>query len=385
MGKKRRLLGGFIGAFALVSATLATSITAGASSARQTYTITVDNAYQPDQHNFEYVDYFPRGQVLPTDPQAVIGNGSILHFTFGGAPDGLHTATFVPPGAAPPGFFGFDGDNGEGHPILNLAAALPTPGCGTAGTPCTYDGTAVVNSGAMPAFAPPDFYVKISLPTSTPTTLHYHCMIHPNMQGSILVVPGVGSSPSAFASNAASQFAADTAGALSAEVSASAAAQAGGFVVAGTATPFVEVAEMLPQTFTVPHGSQLTWNTLSLQDPHTVTFPQGAGSDGVDPLTPPWAPAECEGVPDSAGDTAIAGPPPGFGCPPGSLPELGVNPAPNGVTMILDQSTVATSGVISSPFIGFPGSAQFSFPNPGTYHYQCRIHDHMVGTIIVTP
>jgi plastocyanin len=384
MGKKSRLLGGAVGTLALIAGMLMSSVPAGAGGSPGTYTIGVDAA-NPSGHNFEYVDYFPRGQVLPADPQAVVGNGAVLHFQYQGGPDGLHTATLIPIGETPEQAWNshplvsFDGDNGEAHPILNPDAAFPTPGCESA--ICTYDGTNTVNSGALPAFVGTDFYVRINLSVSTPTTIHYVCLIHPGMQGSIKVVPGTGSSQSAFASNAASQYAADTAGALSAEAAATAAAD-GKFVVAGTATPFVEVAEMLPQTFTVAAGQQVTWNTQTIRDPHTVTFPEGPGSDGVDPLAPPYAPAECEGVPDTAPDTPLAGPPPGFGC--ASFPELGVNPAPNGVTTILDPTTVATSGIISSPPSGFPSSFTFSFPNAGTYHYMCRIHDHMVGTIIVS-
>jgi plastocyanin len=389
MGKKSRLLGGAVGTLALIAGTLISSVPAGAGGSPGTYTIGVDAA-NLSGHNFEYVDYFPRGQVLPTDPQAVVGNGAVLHFQYQGGLDGLHTATLIPTGESPSQAWAsrptviFDGDNGEAHPILNPDAAFPTPGCGSADQPCSYDGTNTVNSGALPAFAGTDFYVRINLSASTPTTIHYVCLIHQGMQGSIKVVPGTGSSQSAFASNAASQYAADTAGALSAEAAATAAAANGNFVVAGTATQFVEVAEMLPQTFTVAAGQQVTWNTLTIHDPHTVTFPQGPGSDGVDPLAPPYAPAGCEGVPDTAPDTPLAGPPPGFGCVSPSFPELGVNPAPNGVSTILDATTIATSGIISSPLSGFPSSFTYSFPNAGTYHYQCRIHDHMVGTIVVS-
>ena len=29
----------------------------------------------------------------------------------------------------------------------------------------------------------------------------------------------------------------------------------------------------------------------------------------------------------------------------------------------------------------FPNSYAFHFPNPGSFAYQCRIHDHMIGSI----
>ncbi len=387
MRRKRRLAGGLIGAFTLVVSTLAASITTGASSSGPpTFTIGIDNA-NPAGHNFEYVDYFPRGQVLSTDPQAIVGNGSVLDFHYLGGRDGLHTAAFLPANATRPPFVIPDTDNGESHLTLNPQAAFPTAGCGqSADNACAYDGTNFVNSGAMPAFQSSDFFVQITVPLSTtPTTVHYFCLIHRGMQGNVTVVPGGGSSASraAFGSSAASQYSADTSDALNAESAATAQAENGNFVVAGTATRFVEVAEMLPQTFTTHAGQQVTWKTLTIKDPHTVTFPQGSGSDSVDPLTPPYAPAECEGSPDTALDTPLAGPPPGFGCT--TFPELGVNPAPNGVGTISDPTTVATSGIISSPFSPFPSSFTFSFPNANTFHYQCRIHDDMIGTIVVTP
>ena len=95
------------------------------------------------------------------------------------------------------------------------------------------------------------------------------------MRGSIRVVPGTGSSPSAFGSTAASQYTADTADALHAEAAATTAGQNGHFVVAGTATQFVEVAENLPQTFTVRAGQQVTWNTLTIRHHHRRRHDRG--------------------------------------------------------------------------------------------------------------
>lgn len=43
--------------------------------------------------------------------------------------------------------------------------------------------------------------------------------------------------------------------------------------------------------------------------------------------------------------------------------------------------TVASSGVIGPPGGPFPSNYTFSFPETGTFTYQCRIHDHMRGVI----
>ena len=43
--------------------------------------------------------------------------------------------------------------------------------------------------------------------------------------------------------------------------------------------------------------------------------------------------------------------------------------------------TVASAGVLGGPHGPFPTSYSFSFPEKGTFTYQCRIHDHMRGVI----
>ena len=144
-------------------------------------------------------------------------------------------------------------------------------------------------------------------------------------------------------------------------------------LIAGTATNFVEVAEMLPLTATVTAGDTVRWVTKTIKDPHTVTFPVGP-----DPSTEP-IPAYCEGTPD----VLQSGPPSGPPCGDPSKFEIHLNPAPVGMTEIASPVTVASSGLIGTPPSPFPTSYSFTFPNPGTYTYQCRIHDHMVGTLTV--
>lgn len=387
MGSRRGLMSCAVAISSLVIGLLAGSVSAGAGGTAGTYLIGVDGP-GPSGHNFEYVDYFPRGQVLPTDPQAVVGNGALIDFRYNFASlDGLHTATLLPFNETPAQAWATQPlvtlDEPEPFPKPMFSPDVvfpPTSGCGSAANPCTYDGTTEVNSGALPAFAGSDFFVKISLASATPRTVHYVCLIHPGMQGNLKVVPGVGSSTAAFASNAASQLAADTAGALAAEAQANSTATVTNpdgthtiTMTAGTATPFVEVVEMLPHNVTIQPGDVVNWVTTSRKDPHTVSFPDtGAGPSLVDPLTPPLAPPpECEGNPD--------GPP--TACP---NPEIPINPAPTGGSVISSAATVATSGIIAN-FPPFGNSFSFSFPNAGTFAYQCRIHDHMNGTISVQP
>jgi plastocyanin len=326
--------------------------------------------------------------VLPKDPHAVIGNGSILHFQYNLASlDGLHTATLLPPTETPAQAWAnhplvvLDEPEPAPKPILNPNAIFQNPtGCGqSASNPCVYTGASEVNSGALPAFAGTDFFVKINLAKPKRTTVHYVCLIHPGMQGSIQVVKGRGPSPEDFAESGREQLEADTKGALAAEAAANTTQvtiNSDGSrtitMTAGTATQFVEVAEMLPKNVTVHRGDRVNWVTTSQKDPHTVTFPDtGGGPSLVEPLSPPYAPPpECEGTPDTAPNTC-------------SNFELPINPAPNGVTAITSTATVATSGVIA-PFPPFPNNFTFSFPATGSFPYQCRIHDHMNGVITVS-
>jgi plastocyanin len=391
--RRRRLLCSTAALSSLAVSMFLGAIAAQANAGPRTYVIGVDAA-GPARHNFEYVDYFPRGQVVPNDPPAVVGNGATIDFRYNlGSLDGLHTAALLPFGETPGQAWAqqplLTGDEAEATPppnlILNTDALFQSPSnCGGSSNPCVYTGTSEVNSGALPAFTPSgDFFVRINLPTSTPTTVHYVCLIHPGMQGNIRVVPGSGSSPAAFASNAASQWAADTAGALTAETQAdNTAVEANGdgtntvTMTAGTATQFVEVAEMLPRNVTVRAGDTVKWVTLTQKDPHTVSFPDlQENFSPQDPIQ-----LVCEGA---TGDTAATGPPPDFGC--GSNPtEFTVDLFPQGPGQISSSSTLASSGVIAT-FDGLPDNHSFSFPNAGTFSYQCRIHDHMNGTITVTP
>jgi plastocyanin len=337
-----------------------------------TYTIGVDHS-TPSGHNFEYVDFLPRADVK-------IHAGDLLDFAWANTPDGLHTATLLQPGETPAAKWAanplavpdLDDPPVGPHPQLEINPAIgaPTnPFCGTLATPCAFDGSSDLNSGATPTNTGAHFFVKVN---ATPGTYHYICLIHQGMQATFTVVgPNAeASTPSEVLEAARDQGATDTKGALDAEEDAppplvhhNPDGTRSITVTAGTATPFVEVAEMLPRRIKVHPGDTLTWVNLGQKDPHTVTFPTGN-----DPATEPL-PAVCEGNPDTPAPCAN---PAAF--------ENHLNPDPVGPTVISSPLTVATSGVF------FPGGstpAPYSFPNAGTFTYQCRIHDHMIGTVVV--
>lgn len=351
-----------------------------AAAAPRTIPIGVDHS-TPAGHNFEYVDYFPRSGVT-------VHAGDVLDFAWSTDPDGLHTATLLKTGETPSQAWTneplatLDSDDGPGQLQINPAIGAPTnPTCGGAVNPCPFDGTSDLNSGAIPTDTNGHFLVRIAAPTGT---YNYVCLIHPGMTASFTVVgPTVRSStPASVKRDAGTQGRADTNGALAAEAAVPPAQvqhnPGGGATVtitAGTATPFVEVAEMLPRNTVIHPGDTVHWITQTIKDPHTVTFPRGS-----DPSTEPL-PNYCEGNPD----VLQTGPPASPPCGDPTKFETHLNVAPTGGTVISSPHTVATSGVIGNPPAPFPTNYSFSFPNAGTYTYQCRIHDHMLGTIKVRP
>jgi plastocyanin len=339
-----------------------------------TYTIGVD-AGSPAGHDFEYVDYFPRSGVR-------VHQGAVIDFNWNLGLDGLHTVTFLATGAAAPPFIVPEFDEGFQLQFNPIALHPSSVSCGSsAGNPCSYDGSALVSSGAIANAAPSSFFVRLDV---SPGTYTYICLIHPQMQGSIRVVPDSArtSTVKQVQKAAAAQLAADTRQAFEKEEDTNESSVKKNpdgtrtiTVIAGTATRYVEITEMLPKNVKVRVGDTVKWVTTTLQDPHTVTFPLGPGSASVDPLN-----FVCEGA---AGDTAPpGGPPPSFGCANPLDSEAHVIPQPQGPTVISSRSTVASSGIISTLAPG-PDNYSFSFSAAGSFPYMCRIHDNMVGTVQV--
>ncbi len=363
-------------------------------------TIGIDHT-TPAGHNFEYTDFFPRDHIR-------VHTGDTVQFAWANNLDGFHTATLLKDGETPSDAWNSvhpatEPDTSDAAGTLRFSQfatfpSSPPPGsgapgaCGDVATPCPYDGTADVNSGANATDGTSTFTVQLNVPQGR--TVWFVCLVHQGMQGSITVVGknNPGSSAAQLAKRAASQAKKDTAGALKAEDESTDRARSEDAhnndnndrpankeneksvtLVAGTASDHVEVAEMLPKDVHVEHGTTVHWLTLAHVDPHTVTFPEGA-TEG-EPF-----PALCEGA---SGDTpSQPGPPCGGDF---SIFEVGYEPAAAGPTDIATPSTFATSGVIATIPIWHPlgTTTEFSFPNDGTFTYQCKVHDHMVGIVHV--
>ena len=340
------------------------------------YTIGVDNA-SPAGRNFQYTDFFPRGGVN-------ILSGDVIDFKWSTASlDGFHTATLIKTGDTPQAVYDAtppvvpDADDGASVIEENPAQGAPSnPACGTVGTPCTFDGTALVNSGAFPTAPGNDFYVTIT--AAAGTTVNYLCFIHPGMVGSLSVVASGASTTAAVDAAGAAQHTADTAEAEAARSAVSVpgpTTNADGTktwnVLAGAEAQHEQVLEFFPTNLAIKAGDSVKW-TSAVHDIHTATFPDGAASAGVD-----FHQFVCEAGPP---DTPAAAPP----APPCANPanfESHSTPAPSGPTTLVSPATVATSGLIAAAPLPFPGNYTFKVAGAGTYTYQCKVHDHMVGAV----
>jgi len=274
---------------------------------------------------------------------------------------GGHTVTFnrFLPSPGPPAFF-------LGNNMVTgntLTAANHTPG------------GAMLNSGGFgqpsgpgPIIAPA-FTLQIGADAagSSPrgTTYKFLCAFHRNMSGTITVLPAAKRLPTTDAQNqaiAAWARAADLARGQRALARANRDVEdnqvlgsIGVNSVQGLGV--TDILRFAPQSIQITAGESVTWVNKDPNAPHTVTF----GEEKV------------------------------FPAPPGIVPYGG--PA---ITSTSDQ---ANSGFLISPELvsylnlgslfpaGVRQSVTYSFPNPGTYHYICALHDQlgMVGTVVVRP
>ncbi len=378
---------------------LATGSVAIAAPVTPAFTITADRAASvPAGHTWAFNDFFPRS--------ATIATGSSFQFTN----EGFHTATLLPASWSVAadndvnGALAADVDDAQHNPngtiksVFNIPALMPVPaqGCGTAETPCEFDGSSIVSMGA-PLGPPAPFVVKVTAP---PGTYAFHCRVHPGMVGTLTVVAadaaGTTTAASADAA-AAAQATEDVAAGMAAETAASTAGKstnANGTttwkLTAGTSDPAGRVAilEMLPKSVSIKKGDTVVWRPLDRNEPHTITFPKTLGSSFI-PL--------CEG-PGGKDTPAVPTvvPPTGpfdFACNGGPVHELELTGG-NGVTTITSPATVSDSGVVGyrSEAFGFdlPINAirtswwvRFTGAKAGTYNYVCMIHEGMAGTIVV--
>jgi plastocyanin len=244
---------------------------------------------------------------------------------------------------------------------------------------------------------PTPFVVTVTAP---PGAYTFHCRIHPYMAGTLNVVakgsPGVTTAASADAA-AVAQATEDVAAGMVAEAAASKAAKvknANGTttwkLAAGTSDPAgrVAVLDMLPRKITIKTGDTVLWRPLDRNEPHTVTFPKGLGTE-VAPMCEGPGGRDTPAVPTVIPPTS----PFDFGCSgrPADEFEFGGG---NGVRIITSPRTVSDSGLMAAPAVvarfDMPASVtlsswsvRFTGASAGTYHYVCQIHQGMEGDIVV--
>ena len=364
------------GAFALTSA-LAVWVAPPASHAAApptTYTVGVDWT-APSGHNFEYQDFFPRTGIS-------VLQGDVIDFKVptGASTDSLHIVGLLKSGQTVAQAFANpanalvipDADDGaNAQPLENLAIFSPSSfTCGTAASPCVYDGTAQVSSGAVSPGS--DFYVKINVASGTAVTAvdFGHPLTDPS--AAINVVSSGASTQAALNSAASTQAASDTSGALAAETAANVdtvTANANGtkthHVNVGASTQYVEIMEMLPSKIKVTHGDKVTWNYGGMSDPHTVQFPAEPQSAVVSP----FGAGQCEGAKsDTSSSEGFFPSPPTFGCSSAAVAEEPFITGPQGTTSIQSPSyrMVASDGGIfdfgQSKFFGSTGNIKLNQP-----------------------
>lgn len=355
----------------------------------------------PSGHLWSYNDFFP-GHVNVVQGQ-----------TIGFAIEGFHTATLLPKGTTPAADLKHNGigvpdddiaanPNGTSHIALNFPAVMPTSTtCGTAASPCSFDGSAVVSSGA-PLGGPPagPFMVTVN---AAPGEYAFHCRIHPRMTGQLTVVASAqgATSASQFATAVAKQVKADKAAGFAAERRATdgshqrnADGTSTWYVTPGAQSGdgHVAVLEFLPRHITVRPGDRVVWRMTESTEPHTITFPGDLHTDQV-PLCEPsggGGGADAPAVPTVVPPTG----PQDFACAAGTGPFEVELDGGNALRTITSPAAVSDSGVVATrqwtSAFGLPASSslqrfsvRFTDAVAGTYTYVCQIHDGMKGTITI--
>jgi plastocyanin len=158
---------------------------------------------------------FEAAQGAPADgmrfyaPELNVHQGDVINFQWAG----FHTATLLPAGEdaeawvaenasefgdphfailEDPDDTGLDPGSSAAKPAVKFNAhniLLPSDfTCGAAGNPCSYDGSAIVNSG-LPLAEDADVF-SVSVDATPNTSFWVICLLHPNMRLKVNVVPG---------------------------------------------------------------------------------------------------------------------------------------------------------------------------------------------------
>jgi len=279
---------------------------------------------------------------------------------------GFHTAAFLGKGQKLPAFIGASSTlnpptNDPGGapywwggttPLLQLNGAAFAPAGGKVVT-----GAKTVNSGVLNGDAP-----KFTVSFPKTGTFQVRCIIHPNMKGTVRVVPRSGDTPAKRTARATKEKAAQTA-AVKALV------RKADRVTAPTVaiSPGTRQAQKFtfePANRKVAPGTTVRFDMAGGNEVHTVSFGPAAFLNQVAKTT-----FQGQGV-DLAGEGVYASDPPAAGIP-------SLTPTTHG-------NGYLNSGVLADKGVGpLPRSFRITFSTPGTYRYICLVHPEMKGAITV--
>jgi plastocyanin len=300
-------------------------------------------------------------------------------------------------------------------PGVGVLFSQPTCGLELAGQPnCTFDGRAPAIAGGVggahvkkllqvflqnkkvtPALfnGTVDWNVTVN---AAPGDYHYLCLIHPDMNGTLHVVPAGAPTTTQGAINAGSlaQFAADRSEgqALYAAdntptftLDAAGHRVFDGHVSDNTADGHVGFFEMMPRNLNLSPGDSVHWTWGKETEIHTVGFPANSPT-----LPQPFMP-DC-GFTPGTDDIFI---PPSPTTPPycGDFPpspenfEFGGDPGRSRPGILASTADVVDSGLLVGAHYGLTPSVQdwsAIASKPGTYAYQCTVHDWMQAAVTVS-
>lgn len=280
-------------------------------------------------------------QYMPA--KATVAVGQTVRWSWDGTSE-PHSVTFFPPGQTPPS-----------PPGSDPSFFAPTPATGA------YDGSTLVNSGLAPQGpgAVPPFDVAFA----KPGTYGYSCVIHPQMMGTIVVVPAGQTADTAAAVKARGdqekgQWLAEGNAAFQTLQSATPVStrNANGSttwkIEMGASTPHTDILAFAPVPAAVKHGDKVTFVNNS-GAPHTASF-----FNQQPPIQSPSDPAL---------DRVVPGP----------------SPQALNSTALFNTGTLPPN---APPGAGPPEAARsftFSVPTAGDYEYVCIYHSPsgMAGAI----
>jgi plastocyanin len=294
---------------------------------------------------------------------------------------GFHTATFagsnqnypfiVPLGGTEPAAKDAAGQPlwwGGVAPLLGLSPLSVLPqGSSTISSPSEVRNSGLVRIFQATQQSPPRPYV---LTFRKPGTYRYLCAVHPAMRGVVRVRPAIAPVPSAAAQKKQGAIELQR---LIADAKALNQSKPGSNleVLAGVGhkATGAEVASFFPDQLAVKTGDTVSFRNPDETDVHTVTFgPEALRTQIENNFAAPH------------GDQILLDP---LGALPSESPGT---PTPNydGTNHgdgYLNSGILAPPG---SPASAGPQSFQVTFTKPGTYQYECVIHEHMDGTIVVS-